>query len=63
MKKRTINETTEGTEKKNFKFAKRSVNSVGAFSQEESLFLYLNLFSVFSMVNFDNTIIFNRSYI
>ena len=62
--------TTEGTEKKNFRFFKNSVNSVIASSQKEytermlrvhregersdllATFLYLNLFSVFSVVNF-----------
>jgi len=63
MKKRIKNETTEYTEKKNFRFVKSSVDSAVASSQKELPFLYLNLFSVFSVVYFDNTNMFNRSYI
>jgi len=40
---------SEGTDKKNFRFFKSSVNSVVASSQT---YLYLNFFSVFSVVNF-----------
>jgi hypothetical protein len=40
--------TTEGTEKKRFRFIKSYVNSVVAYSQGE---YYLINFSVFSVVN------------
>ena len=39
--------TTEGTEKKNFRFFKSSISAVFLVT-----FLYLNLLSVFSVVNF-----------